>query len=169
MKWVNVSLVLAGLFITGVLVYLILQGVHLKERRMIKWSNVVSAELAGQKVGRFIFPFIQQKGRLRVYAPNKFGQQFYTSLQEEVLKNNSEARITLSSQKMSKDEFLITVKSLGEKEPIDECAMGIMSSCAEKTAIRKFAKKKVASEGQWISMYRLGENEAILFYKQKKK
>ncbi len=166
MKKVVWALVLAGLIISGILVYLLVSGVRLQERRIVKWSSVETPQLAGHKISRFMFPVIQQKNRVVVTGDNSFSKSFYPEFKKESLKNDAKARVTFQAKSFDTIKDLeLGVMPLDETDYRDECRRGSQLSCLAQKALNQFNKKPRQSGLWWINMYRVSENKMVLFYK----
>jgi hypothetical protein len=163
MSKVNILIILASLFITGVMIFLSVEGVHLKERRMVKWSAVDSVELAGVKIARFMFPLINDKKVLSFSGPQPFTQDFFQGFSSQGHKNNPAARFVLGEQKES--AFHIQIENL-DQDFVEACRNGDRVSCIGVKAKNKFQKKERDTAKLWLNMYRVSEDEALLFFKK---
>lgn len=169
MNKVNGAIAIAGLFISGVLVFLIFQGVHLKERRMIKWSAVESPQKAGEKVAQFLFPLFESKERVQLQGDSSFAQTFFSGLKIKALQNSKHVMFEDEVSKASNasnasNAFLIQVVPL-QKSDQEACVQQDRQACLMFKVHKKFLKRPRDPQSFWINMYRLSENKALLFYK----
>ncbi len=162
MRKVNVALVLGGLFISGVLIFLTIDGVRLKERQMVKWSNVSTPEQAGRKMGRFLYPLIKQKTKIYISGQEDFSQSFFRGFASEAKKNWSQAEVHL--QNKNQTGFVISLIGLDEGDFNDLCQKGQQTACLAEKALKKFNSKNRSRGVYWINMFRLSEESAALFY-----
>lgn len=158
------ALFVAGLFISGVLLFVTIQGVSLKERRMIKWSAVDTAEQAGTKVARFLYPISKQFLEITVRGDSKFARVFFDALKEEGVENWRQSQFSLNPVKPSESGFLIDIHSI-DFDYISLCRTGDNLSCTGAKALNNFLKKPRDSSSNWINMFRINNREAIYFLK----
>ena len=141
------------------------QGVHLKERRMVKWSDVGSPEEAGQKLARFYFPITREFGNIYIEGQSPFAENFFKTFEVEGLKNSGDTQYFLNTQKSEKS-FSMIIRSIDD-EYVEGCKQGDRLSCTAIKAKKKFLKKERDLGQYWINMYRLTIDQAVLFYKDK--
>ena len=163
MTKINWAIALAGIFITAVMIFLFFQGVHLKERRMIKWSTVESPRLAGEKVARFLFPISKEFGTISLRGDSSFAEQFFQGFKAEGLKNFSEAKFRLNPEDLTESGFSIQLQDINS-DFVKGCKAGDSSLCVSQKAKKKFHKKDRDAEALWINMYRLSKNKSLLLF-----
>ncbi len=162
MRKVNVALVIGGLFISGVLVFLMIDGVRLKERQIVKWSNVATPTEAGRKMGRFLYPLIKQKNKIFISGQGDFSQAFFQGFAAEAKKNWSQAEVYRQNKNQS--GFVIKMISLDAGDFKELCKKGEPSACLAQKSLKKFNSKNRSQGVYWINMFRLSEESAALFY-----
>lgn len=166
MNKVNISITTAGLFIAGVLVFLVFKGVLPKERLMVQWSEVESASQAGTKIGRFFFPILKEKGDILLVGEGSFPEGFFKSFQRESKNNTPEVKVSLNAE-YGNPSFILEFVSIDDKKWDGKCSRSFQEACVWKKALLKFNKKNREDHSLWISVYRLTERKAIFFYKIK--
>ena len=149
MTWVNRLLVVAGLFITGVMVYLMVSGIKTRKPRMIKWSAVESPQVAGQKVGRFFYPILKKSQKISIAGQGSFSSEFFEGFLGK-----------------SGADLLIQVIELNTERCTQDCPTGQETNCECKLALWRFNKKTRDRSKQWIHMVRTEESKAALFIVQ---
>ncbi len=166
MKKVNILIVLAALFITGVMVSVIIQGVHLQERKMVKWSEVSDPSAAGDKLAKFLFPLAQQFTPLAILSDDPWGKEFYLAFANQSAKLSKTIRIEQSPLDTSESSavFFLTVLPLYGKSYKAFCGRDLRDYCIALRAQKAFEKKDRETQQTWISMYRYEDNRAVLFY-----
>lgn len=162
MKKVNIAILLAGLFITVVLLYVMKEGVHLHERRIIKWSKVESAANAGERVAQFFYPIIEESRRVVLWGEGDFYNSFSKAFKELSLKNSPQTQI--SKETGSKDDELVIHLIAIDQDLVPQCRQGQRAFCVAIKASKKLKNKKRNPLDLWISMYLLGEKKAVLLY-----
>lgn len=167
MEKVKYLLIVAGLFICGVMVYLMISGVHLKERRMVKWSSVESVEKAGSKIAMFMFPVLSEFNKVVIEEGALFSKNFYRSFKKRASQDQESAVIELSEDIKSGNGFIIRIINLERDDLVQKCSQGSRSHCIGVKALRKFKKKERSQAPLWISMYRLTKSHAALYYIQR--
>ena len=164
MEKVKYLLVAAGLFICGVMVYLMMSGVHLKERRMVKWSSVESPAKAGHKIAMFMFPILNEFSSVRIEESQPFTKTFHEAYLQRALADKVKAEISTGALEDQVQGFIIKVINLKTAKLKEQCRKAIRSHCIGIKALKKFHKKERDSSKLWVSMYRLTKNESVLFY-----
>lgn len=164
MKWVTRALIAVGVLMTIGLGLQIGKQAQLQERRMIKWSEIERPQQAGSKVARFLFPLLQEKKQMQVTGQGKFTESFFSALQEEVGKNNSNVKIRFGGEKSA--PFFLKIQDLPTAADLKNCESGNLEECSALDAIRKFNKLEFKGEQLWITMYRLAEDESVLYFKR---
>ncbi len=162
MNRVMIGLAAACVFISGVMIFLIQQGVHLRERRMVKWSRVDSAEAAGKKISDFMYPILKQYDQVSIKGPGNFSHRFFNSYQREAKKNQTSATLNFGSKNIG--GFLIEIRSL-DLDDVAGCEKGDAVACIAVKAQGRLSKKK-RDPGLWINMYRTSETDSVLFFKE---
>lgn len=162
MKKINTLLVIAGLFVCFVMVYLMKTGVHLKERPMVKWSQVTSATEAGVKIARFMYPITQQFSEINILGESPFAESFRESFSKKAKENHSQIKV--NSHKESKNSFIVKVMNIEEVDEQAPC-QPMSDQCIAQKALKLYKKKKRKSEKTWVSMYRVGENQSLLLFR----
>jgi len=161
------------LFIFGVLVKTIFQGVSLPERRMIKWSGVESIPYAVRRMMPYLYPILSNGQALTLTGESRFKNELYVALKKESelkgiktqLEMPSESAINLDQNKKKdllnfKQQLrVITVPDVTHKE---KCTQKIVWACVAEKAWQKLKEKKKSKHSLWISMYRLSKSEIVL-------
>ena len=155
---VNYLIAAAGLFISVVMIFVVTRGVDLPARPMVKWSQVESAEKAGEKIAPFLFPVLKESQSLSISGDSNFAQVFFQAFKERA------ADIAPESLVLNKDgAFKIEVVHL-RGNFIEECMKGDKKACVLKTASNKLKRKNPEEGSLWVSLYRYSKDQALLIY-----
>lgn len=165
MKKMFLFLALCCLFISFVLIKVMKTGVRLPERPMVKWSQVESAEKLSHRLTLFLFPLLKESKKILVAGDSEFANQLFHASERWLKKNNIETLLQKSlTQIVSKDDFFIRILPLDKESFTGLCRDNINYGCTGLKALKKFNKKQRASDKIWVTMYRLADKEAVLFF-----
>lgn len=165
MKKTTLGLILACLFITSVMIYLMISGVHLTERRMVKWSDVASAEEAGEKVGLFMYPVIGEFRHFLFLGEDTFTDDFFKGFKKVEEPRGRSVQLVLNERPLPEtNPFVLRIENI-DQDFIESCRKQIKWACVGIKAKKKLEKKPLSSKPIWISMYRLSNEEAVLYYR----
>jgi hypothetical protein len=165
MNKVTALLIAAGLLITGIMVYLMMTGVSLKERRMVKWSAVASGAEAGPKIAQFFYPLLQERKQLVIVGEGPFANAFFHSFRSRVERDLPGVSVFTGSAEGSpaRDLLRMRFQALGAEILKQPCDSQHRDTCLAQRAWRKFQSKDRPESPFWISLYRTSQDH-ILFY-----
>lgn len=154
----------AGLFVCFVLFFVMKTGVHLQERRIIRWSDVSSPEAAGEKVAVFMYPIIKKFKNIRITGGDDFTHAFIDGYLKRAQLQNPDAFIGAKASQFTGNHFTIEVMNIADAHSDLVCQGEITSPCVAAKSKRLFEKKERDLSKPWISMYRMGEKSTLLLY-----
>jgi len=163
---VKILLILAGLFISVVMVSLIPGGVVLRERPMIRWSQLDNVEKLTDQLNPYLFPLLNQY-QLTLVDKNvsPFSQQLLEHLKKGIKDDGLRERLNLENSFVLSDEtFLIYIEPIKQNEFSVRCQKNDPVACLGLKAQKKFNSKKRDQSKVWVNMFRLNQTSAALFY-----
>lgn len=170
MSKVNYLIVAAGLFICGVMVFLMVKGVHLRERQMIKWSQVDSSVQAAGAVATFLFPILSEYDWVIIDNNSEFGIVFFTAFAETATHIHAKAKVVSFAELVPESQplrsFDMRILKLDETILKDLCQKNDRLGCIGLKALKQFNKKPRDKNKTWINLYRLNENHSVLYYSE---
>ncbi len=161
----NILIILALVFITGVMVFLMFQGVHLKERRMVKWSSIRSVDEGTEKIANFFFPILKEWDVVSFDGDSKELPKIYKSFLKRAKEIAPNTKIVRQSEAVNPKTFRIHVRSLDSKKAKQECQQNDRVGCVILKAINKYQKETRDPQKKWISLYRINETEVLFLVK----
>lgn len=164
-KTVNWAIIAASIFISLVMGYLMWSGVHLKERRMVKWSSIEAPEEAGKKIALFLYPLIAEFEEVVVYGDDPFTGEFLAAFQETENRTNRGNKVRRGPAHETDKTFSIHILEV-DNNFVSGCKQGKKSSCIAIKAKKKLDKKPRDPGKIWFSMYRTSKSQALLFYRK---
>ena len=164
MKKVNVLIILAGLFISGVMIFLLMSGVKARQKKMVKWSAVETPEQAGQKIGRFFYPILKEHKSLIIEEGSLFSQKFSQGFVAEAAIISPNTDVVFGADGSGDDHFFLMVRKPDKENCVKQCSNGQYEACVCVGSIKKFSKKNRDPSKYWINIIQLKQNKAILFY-----
>ena len=182
-KKVMIFLGLACLFITFIMVSFLFQGVTPKVPKMVKWSSVKSPEKAGDRLAAFLFPLLKNSEKINIWGDSGFSKLFFESFLKRTGKEGIKTEIQRITEKTyGKYEpgfsiFIFQLKGYnlnsfckGKKPssfyfpPGDNGTFSLRVCRLGEKALSQFHKKKRDLSFYWITMDRLEEDKAVLFF-----
>ncbi len=161
----NVLIVLALVFITGVMIFLMVQGVHLKERRMVKWSSIRSVDEGTEKIANFFFPILKERDLISFEGDSEDLSEIHESFLKRAQEIAPNTKIVLEPETLRTSAFRIHVRELNNDKAKKQCQQNEKIGCVILKAINKFQKEPRDPKKKWISLYRINETEVLFLVK----
>ncbi len=165
-KPIKILLILAGLFISVVMVSLIPGGVVLRERPMIRWSELENIEKLTDQLNPYLFPLMNQYN-ITLFDKNAspFSSQLFINLKNGIKNDSLRDKLNLqNSIVLSEKTFIIYVESISQDDFKIRCQKKDQVACLGLKAQKKFSSKKRDQSKIWVNMFRLNQTSAALFY-----
>lgn len=164
----KVFFVLAGLLITFVMIRTVLLGVHLPERAIVKWSPIEDVTDTSARIADFLYPMLKQQYGVCINDEPAGAQAFVAGLKAR-LKARNLSILTFSSELAESGKcFSIYIRQVAPETFRNLCPQGDSLACVGLRALKKLDKKNKQPNQDWVSLYRLDNQKAVLFYLAKK-
>ena len=167
MKKTTGLIAISLIFICVVLLKLLNKGVVVPPRPMVKWSSVESASLAGEKMALFYYALMKQQDAWAFESSSLFGNLFLDRFVSTARSMKLKLRFHRSIPDPTKKTFRFLIKELSFENHSEKCVKGDRKACAAQRAVYKWRKKPRDATKNWISVYRVDDETALLFFKLK--
>jgi len=160
----KIFFVLAGMLITVVMIRTVLLGVQLPERAIVKWSQIHDAMDSSSRIADFIYPMLQAKEEVCFSREPLTSRAFVEGLKTRLAKRNLPL-VNFPTESASPEKcFAIHIREVDSKVFKDLCPKGDSIACIGLRALKKLESKDRRPNQDWVSLYRIDTQKAVLFY-----
>lgn len=156
-----------GLVIIAVMVKVVLEGVHLQERPLVKWSEDQGATLVGGRLADFLFARIQDQKDLCLLGDDPWFEEFQKSFVHGLRSHGIDKPVYRETESDKSSQcWSVRFERIDETSG-DACAEGNSQACLAKRVLRKIKKEQADSGQPLFSLFQTGPTSTVLFYFKK--